>query len=135
MCLAASPDDSFLSLKGTPEEVGKGFDYLNEISNYSDFLRLTVLQWLINKKIDISALRCAHIDCHKGKSKPGGEVNSKIAFTKDNNQDSTCSVSSNEQKWGRFSSEQRGMCTPYSASEETYCRFRRIAKIVVLLVL
>ena len=128
MCLAASPDDSVLSLKGTPEEVGKGFDYLKTISNYSDFLRLIVVQWLINKKIDISALRCGHIDCHKGNSRPGGEVKSKIAFTKDSKQDSTCSVSSNEQNWDRFSSEQRDMCTPYSASEETYCRFCRIAK-------
>ena len=58
MCLAATADNSFLSLKGSSERVFSGFYYLQDISKYSDFCRFVVMQWLLNEKIEISALRC-----------------------------------------------------------------------------
>ena len=60
MCLAASLDESFVSLTGSIDQV-KGYEYLRHISSYNDFLRLVVFQWLLNKKSDISMIRCAEI--------------------------------------------------------------------------
>ena len=61
ICLAASPDDAFLYLKGAPDQAFNGFQYLKNISWYNDFLRLLVLQWLLDQKIDISMLQCAQV--------------------------------------------------------------------------
>ena len=70
MCLAASADKSFLSLKGSPEQVDMGYNYLKKISYYSDFVRLIVMQWLLNSEIDVSALRCSNVFTDNGNSKP-----------------------------------------------------------------
>ena len=60
MCLAACPDDSFLSLKGASQQATEGFAYLRRISDYNEFLHLVVMRWLLNGKVNISLLRCAH---------------------------------------------------------------------------
>ena len=60
MCLAAYPDDSFLSLKGASQQATAGFAYVRRISDYNEFLHLVVMRWLLNGKVDISLLRCAH---------------------------------------------------------------------------
>ena len=61
MCLAASADDAFLSLKGAPNQSIRGFESLQNIPRYNDFLRLVVFQWLLNQQIDISMLRCEEV--------------------------------------------------------------------------
>ena len=116
MCLAASPEDYFHSLKGTTDKVIRGFDYLKNISNYSDFLRLIVMQWLLTGKIEISALRCAHTVNHPEKSKPGG------------GEDETLTIAvCEEYKQECFSGEHTDMCTPYYASEQSECKKDTIA--------
>ena len=60
MCLAACPDDSFLSLKGGPEQATEDFVYVRRISESNEFLLLVLMQWLLNGKVDISLLRCTH---------------------------------------------------------------------------
>ena len=70
MCLAASADTSVLSLMGSPEQVDMGYNYLKNISYYSDFVRLIVMQWLLNSEIDVSALKCSNVFTDNGTSKP-----------------------------------------------------------------
>ncbi len=54
MCLAAFYGNSFLSLSEDISNSYVDFTYLRDISQYNDFLRLIVMQWLYNGYQDLS---------------------------------------------------------------------------------
>ena len=48
MCLAATADNAFMSLKGSHDRVPSDFHYLQDISKYSVFCRFVGMQRLIS---------------------------------------------------------------------------------------
>ena len=114
MCLAACPDDSFLSLKGGPEQATEGFAYIRRISDYNEFLCLVVMQWLLTGKVDISLVRCAHTfngstSLHLGEEETAAPVTSEAQ-----KQDSSCNATLFEGK--QMSAEDSlEKCTPCSS--------------------
>ena len=89
MCLAATADNAFMSLKGSHDGVPSDFHYLQDISKYSDFCRLVVMQWFISEKSDISALRCKHTSCESGADQASSP---NVAVNKACSKDNSCST-------------------------------------------
>ena len=134
MCLASSPDDSFLSLKGAPGQAFHGYESLKNISRYNDFLRLVVLQWLLNKKIDISVLRCAEV-AHESENLQQGRASVPIEAANLAVEGSDCDNFPNETEKEELSHDNTGNSTPshYTAhnisnirlgsTDTNFCRF------------
>eukprot|EP00112_Aurelia_sp_Birch-Aquarium-sp1_P013996 Seg2997.2 transcript_id=Seg2997.2/GoldUCD/mRNA.D3Y31 product="HMG domain-containing protein 3" protein_id=Seg2997.2/GoldUCD/D3Y31 len=57
LCLAAFGDSEFLALRGLPNVHKSHFRYVKNISQYSDFLRLTIIGWLMDFEVNLTTVR------------------------------------------------------------------------------
>ena len=63
MSLASFDFDAYLSLKGNATDEHNKYSYLKNVTKYGTFLRLTLIQWILENKIDIFQIQSTE-RCH-----------------------------------------------------------------------